>query len=133
MSQVIFTRVPSQYEEACAEFRKEMKFSGKSNPRGFAEQDFIIHLDESAHEIRCEGRIPDSVFSALILVKDRFKGKLFYEGKEWSEKDGEVVEKVSRMEKAGIILAIVFFPFTLIYLLIRAVVWVPYSVWKATR
>ncbi len=133
MSQVISIKVPSHYEEACAEFRKEMKTADRRGYNKSAEHEFMIFYDESAHEIRCEGNIPDSVFSALIKVKGQFDGKLFYEGEEWSEEDGEVVDEASPMEKAWIILAIIFFPVTLIYLFVRAIVWVPFKIWKATR
>ncbi len=133
MSQVISIKVPCQYEEACAEFQKELFNSSCTSNDDSAEQDFIITYDESAHEIQCEGNISDLVFSALMLIKDRFDGELFYERKKWREKDDENVEEAGSMEKAWIVLANIFFPLTLLFLFIRAVVWVPYRIWKAIR
>ncbi|HEC19568.1 MAG TPA: hypothetical protein ENI97_09510 [Gammaproteobacteria bacterium] len=133
MSQVISIRVPEHYEEACAEFRKETDTADGNGSNKSVEHEFIIFYDDSAHEIRCEGNIPDSVFSALVRVKDLFGGKLFYEGEEWREEDDQAVTEARPLEKVWLILAIIFFPVTLIYLLLRVVVWVPFKVWKATR
>ena len=68
-----------------------------------------------------------------MLIKDRFDGELFYERKKWREKDDENVEEAGSMEKAWIVLANIFFPLTLLFLFIRAVVWVPYRIWKTIR
>ncbi|WP_200382734.1 hypothetical protein [Thiococcus pfennigii] len=133
MSQVISIKVPEHYEEACVAFQKEMDLADVNGLNESAGQKFMVSYDKSAYEIQCEGDFPDSVFSALVMVKDQFGGKLFYEGEEWNEKDGEVVEEAGSLEKIWIILAIVFFPIALIYLLIRVVVWIPFKVWKATR
>jgi hypothetical protein len=133
MSQVISIRVPEHYEEACAAFQKEMDLADVNGLNESSGQLFMVSYDKSANEIQCEGDFPDSIFSALVMVKDQFGGKLFYEGEEWNENDDEVVEEAGSLTKLRSVLAIIFFPITLIYLLIRVVVWVPFKVWKATR
>jgi hypothetical protein len=133
MSQVISIRVPEPYEEACAAFQKEIDHADINGLNKSVGQKFIISYDKAAHVIQCEGDLPDSVFSALVIVKDQFGGKLFYEGEEWNENDGEVADEAGPLEKIWIVLATIFFPITLIYLLIRIVVWVPFKIWKATR
>lgn len=133
MSQIISIRVPEHYKEACAAFRNDTNLAENSDINESEEHEFIIFYDESSYEIRCEGNIPDSVFFALIKVKGLFGGKLFYEGEEWDEEDGEIVNEAEPLEKMWIALAIIFFPITLIYLLLRVIVWVPFKFWKATR
>ena len=133
MSQVVSVRVPKHFKDACAEFRNEANIE-ISNSEDYSDcHDFVVFYDESTQEIRCEGNFPDSVFSALVKVRDRFSGKLFYEGEEWNEKENEFVDEAGPLEKVWLILAIVFFPVTLVYLLLRAVIWVPFKIWKATR
>lgn len=132
MSQVVSIRVLVHFEEACAKFRNETNIADTKGKDYSDCQDFMVFYDGRSHEIRCEGNFPDSVFSTLIKVKDRFGGKLFYEGEEWNE-EAEVVNESSSLKKTWIIFAIVFFPITLIYLLLRVVVWVPFKIWKATR
>ena len=56
-------------------------------------------MNENFHKIRCEGNFPDSIFSSLVKIKDQFGGKLFYEGKEWHEEDGEAVNEVKPLGK----------------------------------
>jgi hypothetical protein len=58
---------------------------------------------------------------------------LFYEGEEWHEEEGEVVNEGKPLGKIWFSLSIIFFPITLMYLLLRAIVWIPFKVWKATR
>ena len=133
MSQVVSISVPMHFEEACAMFRNEANIAD-SNGKDYSDcHEFMVFYDETSNEIRCEGNLPDTIFSALVKVKERFGGKLFYEGEEWNEKDDEIIDEASLKEKTWIILAIIFFPVTLIYLLLRAIVWVPYKIWKATR
>ncbi len=133
MSQVVSIKVPANFEQACFEFRNKANISDAHGKDCSDCKDFMIFYDTTLHEIRCEGSFPDSVFSALVEVKDRFDGKLFYEGEEWDERDDESVNESSPLEKLWIIFAIVFFPVTLIYLLLRVVVWVPFKIWRATR
>jgi hypothetical protein len=133
MSQVISIRVPDNYEEACVAFKKEIDLADSNGLNETEKRRFMVSYDNSAHEIQCEGDFPDSVFSALVMVKDQFGGKLFYEGVEWKENESEVVEGVGPHNKIWIILGIIFFPITLVYLFIRVVVWVPFKIWKATR
>lgn len=133
MSQVISIRVPEHYEEACVAFQKETNLADVNGLTESEGQKFMVSYDKSAHEIQCEGDFPDSVFSALVMVKDQFGGKLFYEEEEWNEDYVEVVDEAGSLNKIWLILAIIFFPVTLVYLLIRVVVWVPFKVWKATR
>ncbi len=131
MSQVISVTVPDNFSEACSAFQKEADITCSDGSEFSDCHEFMVFYDKSAREIRCEGNYPDSVFSALVNVKEQFNGKLFYEGEEWNQ--NEDVGKASTLEKFWLILAIVFFPVTLIYLLLRAVVWVPYKIWKLTR
>ncbi|MCG5513749.1 hypothetical protein [Ectothiorhodospira shaposhnikovii] len=133
MSQVVSIRVPEHYEEACTMFQKEANLAHKSIIEKSVECEFMVFFDESSYEIRCEGKIPDSVFSALVNVKDMFGGRLFYEEEEWNAEDGEVASEAKPLEKILIVLAIIFFPITLIYILLRVIVWIPFKVWKATR
>ena len=132
MSQVLSVRVPGHFEEACAKFRNEANIADTKGEDYSAFHEFMVFYDEASNEIRCEGNFPDTVFSALVKVKTDFNGKLFYEGEEWNEED-EVVDKASFLEKTWIILSIVFFPVTLIYLLLRATVWIPFKIWKSTK
>ncbi len=128
MSQVVSIRVPEHYEEACTEFQREASVGG-SNEGITTSQDFTVFYDESLNEIRCEGNYPDSIFSALVNIRDKFDGKLFYEGEEWHEE----INESNLVGKIMIVLAVIFFPITLVYLLIRIVFWIPFKVWKATR
>ena len=131
MSQVISIRIPEQhYKEACAAFHKEVDLNDINN---LPEKALNVVFDESTHEIICEGLCSDALIAALVKVKDQFDGKMFYEGEEWDEKGSEVVNEAGSIEKMWIFLAIIFFPVTLIYLFLRAVVWAPYKIWKATR
>ncbi len=120
------------FEEACMMFRNEANIADTHGKDYSDCHDFLVFYDQTAHEIRCEGNFPDTVFSALIKVKERFNGKLFYEGEEWND-ENNVIDEASLTEKTWSILAIIFFPVTLIYLLFRIVVWVPFKIWKATR
>jgi len=133
MSQVVSIRVPEYYKEACAAFQNEIDLADQGATNRTVGRKFMIFYDESSCEIRCEGDFPDSVFSALLKVKDRFGGKLFHEGEEWNEKEDELVNKAKPLEKIWIMLAITFFPVTMIYVLLRLIVWVPYKFWKATK
>jgi hypothetical protein len=133
MSQVISVRVPDHYEEACAAFQNEVNLVDVVDLIESTGKKFIVSYDKSAYKIECQGDIPDSVFSALVMVKDQFNGKLYYEGEEWNVNNVEAIEEAGSLEKIWIILAIIFFPITLVYLLIRVVIWVPYKVWKATK
>lgn len=133
MSQVISIRVPERYREACTAFRGDANLADKHGKDKSDEQEFVIYYDQSSYEIRCEGNIPDSVFSALVKVRDRFGGQLFYEGEEWNEEDNEIVNEAKPLEKMWIALAIIFFPITVVYLILRVFVWAPFKVWKATR
>ena len=130
MSQVISIRVPEHYEDACAAFQKEVDLDAVND---FVERGFMFFYDESIYEIRCEGLIPDSIFSALVKVKGQFDGKLFYEGQEWNDLECELVEKAGLLEKIWIVLAVLFFPITIIYFLLRVFIWVPFKIWKSTR
>ena len=133
MSQVVSVKVPMHFKEACAELQNEAGIEN-TNGEDFSDcHDFMVFYDESTHEIRCEGNFPDSVFSALVKVRDQFGGELLYEGEEWNERENEIIDEAGSLEKVWLILAIVFFPITLIYLLLRAMVWVPFKIWKATR
>ena len=131
MSQVVSVVVKSHFEQACSMFRDEADISDNIDNSYSDCGDFIVVYDESLGEIRCEGHLSDSVISSLITVKDQFGGKLFYEGEVWNE--DEVIEEESPIKKTWIILAIVIFPVTLIYLILRIVIWVPYKLWKATK
>ena len=133
MSQVVSVRVPMHFKEACAEFRNEANLANTNREDCSGSHDFMVFYDESTQEIRCEGDFPDSVFSAFVKVRDRFGGNLFYEGEEWNEGENEVVDRAGPLEKLWLIIAIAFFPVTLIYLFLRAVIWVPFKIWKATR
>jgi len=93
----------------------------------------MVFYDESFHEIRCEGNFPDSVFSALVKVKEKFGGKLFYEEVEWNKEGDEEVDEAGLMGKIWMVFAIIFFPVTIVYFLFRIVFWIPFKAWKATR
>ncbi len=127
MSQVISIKVPANFDDACAMFRNEAGITGTNN------KEFMIFYDSTTKEIRCEGSYPDSILLALEKTKDQFGGTLFYEGEEWTIDLGEKVEEASTLEKARIILMIVFFPVTIVYLLLRTFIWLPYKIWKETR
>ncbi len=133
MSQVVSIKVPSHFNAACVDFRNEANISDQ-NGKDYSEcKDFIVFYDTTAREIRCEGSFPDSVFFALEKTKERFGGTLFYEGEEWNEDYEEKIKEESTLGKIWIVLMIVFFPITLIYIFFRAVIWVPYKIWKETR
>jgi hypothetical protein len=132
MSQVVSIRVPENYAEACAAFQRETS-ADNCKDNIFTSPDFTVFYDESLHEIRCEGNYPESVFFALVKIRDQFGGKLFYEGEEWNEEDGDEVAEAGLLEKALIVLAIIFFPITLVYLLLRIILWIPFKIWRATR
>jgi len=131
MSQVISIKLPSHFKEACIEFQRELEVLGIKN--NYKCEDFLISFDGESGEIRCEGAFPDSVYSALKKINKKYDGKLFYEDEEWEEGHEEQVEEMSNLEKIKIIILIIFFPVTLIYLFLRALVWVPFKIWKATR
>ena len=133
MSQVVSIRVSEYYKEACAAFQKEIDLADQGGTNRAVGRKFMIFYDESSCEIRCEGDYPDSFVSALIKVKDKFGGKLFYEGEEWNEKEDEVLSKAKPLEKILVLLAIIFFPVTMVYVLLRLIVWVPYKFWRATK
>ncbi len=103
MSQVVSIRVPEHYEEACREFQREASVGG-SNGSITTSQDFTVFYDESLNEIRCEGNYPDSIFSALVNIRDKFDGKLFYEGEEWHEE----INESNLVRKLMIVLAVIF-------------------------
>ena len=133
MSQVVSVRVPMFFKEACVEFQNETNIAD-TNGKVYSDcHEFMVFYDESTCEIRCEGNFPDSVFTALVKIKERFDGKLLYEGEEWNVEENEVSDEAGSLEKTWLILAIIFFPVTLIYLLLRAIVWLPFKIWKATR
>jgi len=132
MSQVVSIRVPEHYEKACAEFRRKAS-ADISNEANSAGSEFMVFYDESFHEIRCEGNFPDSVFSALVKVKEKFGGKLFYEGVEWNKEGDEEVDEAGLMGRIWMVFAIIFFPVTIVYFLFRIVFWIPFKAWKATR
>ncbi len=115
-------------------FQKETNLTVTSDVINTSDKhEFMIFYDDDFYEIRCEGNFPDSVFSALIKVKSLFGGKLFYEGEEWNGEDVEAVTKAKPLEKMWLVLAIIFFPITLIYLFLRITILVPFRLWKATR
>ena len=133
MSQVVSIVVESGFEEACKAFNTAADIPGP-NEEGFVDcEDFIVSYDESAGEIVAQGHLSDEVVSAFFMIRDQYGGRLFYEGEAWDGQDGQVVEAASRREKMWIMLGILFFPLTLVYLLLRLVVWVPYKLWKFTR
>ena len=133
MSQVVSITVPSHFDEACAEFRKEADIADKNGKHYSDCKDFMVFYDTAAREIRCEGSFSNSVFLSLQKTKQRFGGTLFYEGEEWNEDHAEEPEEASTLGKMWIVLMVVFFPITLIYLFFRTVVWIPYRIWKETR
>jgi hypothetical protein len=134
MSQVISIKVPEHcYTKACAAFQKEVHLGGKKGLHECGEQRFMIFYDENFHEIRCEGNFPDSVFSSLVKINEQFGGKLLYEGEEWHEENDEVVNEGKPLRRIWVFLSIIFFPVTLLYVLLRTIVWIPYKVWKSTR
>jgi hypothetical protein len=93
----------------------------------------MVFYNDSSREIQCEGRIPDAILDALVEVNDLYGGKLLYEGAEWDEDNEQEVDEAKPREKVWLVLAIIFFPITLLYLLLRLIVWVPIMFWKATR
>ena len=133
MSQVVSIVVTSSFDEACALFRDEADVSDMKRDDYPDCGEYIVVYDKEAHEIRCEGRLSNAAISALTTVRDRFGGKLLHEGVELNESGDEIIEEASPKEKMWIILAIVFFPVTLIYLFLRIVIWVPYKIWEATK
>lgn len=133
MSQVVSIKVPAHFENACAEFQNLANIPDADGEDCWYCDGFMVVFDKISHEIRCEGSFPDSLFSALVKVKEQFGGQLLYEGEEWNEKGDEAVAESNSLGKIWIILAIVFFPVTLIYLLLRILVWAPFKIWKATR
>jgi hypothetical protein len=134
MSQVISIKVPEHcYTKACAAFQKEVHLGDKKGLHECGEQRFMIFYDENFHEIRCEGNFPDSVFSSLVKINEQFGGKLLYEGEEWHEENDEVVNEGKPLRRIWVFLSIIFFPVTLLYVLLRTIVWIPYKVWKSTR
>jgi len=133
MSQVVSIRVLSHFDEACAAFRKESDIADTIGKHYSDCKDFMVFYDTAAREIRCEGILPDSAFSALQKTKEQFGGTLFYEGEEWKEDHAEEPEEANTSGKIWIVLMVVFFPITLIYILFRTVFWVPYRIWKETR
>lgn len=133
MSQVISIRLPEHYEEACAVFQKEADLADINGLNESEGHEFMVSYNKLVHEIQCEGELPASVLSALLMVKEQFGGKLFYEAEEWNEDFGEIVDEAGPLNKTWLILAILFFPISLVYLFIRVVVWVPFKIWKATR
>lgn len=133
MGQVVSVKVTPNFEQACSVFRNEANIS-ESNDRAFTGgDDLVIIYDETAHEIRCEGHLSDSVISALIEVKEQFGGKLFYEGEEFDDNDDIEGGESSVREIAWIVLSVIFFPITLIYLFLRILVWLPLKTWKTTE
>ncbi len=132
MSQVVSLSVTGNYDKASAEFRNLIsEDSGEeANSTG---KDFEVFYDELGKEIRCEGDYPDSVFSSLVKIKLQYGGKLLYEGEEWIGEDEEEVDQTGVMGKILIVLALIFFPLTIVYLLLRALLWLPYKLWKATK
>ena len=77
-------RVPMHFKEACAEFQNEANITSTNSEDYSACHDFMVHYDESTQGTICEGNFPDSIFSAMVKVRDRFSGMLFYEGEEWN-------------------------------------------------
>ncbi len=134
MSQVISIRVPSRYDEACAEFQKEAGVEVKEGLNKSGNHVYMVSYLKSSHEIECQGDYPDSVFNAMLKVKESFGGKLFYEGEEWNiEEKLEPVTKAGTIEKIWVVLCVLFFPITIAYLLFRLFIWIPYKVWRLTR
>jgi hypothetical protein len=133
MSQIISIKLPSHFDEACADFRSEAGIADTNGIDYSDCDDFMIFYDQEVREIRCEGSYPDSVVSALGKTKKRFNGTLFYEGEEWNPDSEEQLEEASTLGKIWIALMIIFFPITLVVLLFRTVAWLPYKIWKQTR
>lgn len=133
MSQVISVRVPASFAEACAEFRNQAEIIHTDDSECSVHKDFMVCYDHAVREIRCEGNLPDLVYSALETIKERYGGTLFYEGEELNAEDEQNVAEATSMGKIWIILMIIFFPISLIYLVLRTFVWLPYRIWKDTR
>lgn len=133
MSQVVSIVVTSRFEEARKEFISQAKIPDSSEGGIFGSKSFSVSFDESAGEIAAQGRLPDEVVSAFVKIQEKYGGKLFYEGEALEEIDDPVVEEAGRREKLLIILGIVFFPVTMLYLLLRLVIWLPFKLWKITR
>lgn len=133
MSQVLSLKITANFDEACSEFRKEAGIAD-TDSHGYSYcGEFMVFYDSAAMKIRCEGDHPDSVFSALKKTQERYGGTLFYEGEEWDGDSAETVTEAGRWDKVWIAFAIAFFPITLIYLLLRTLIWLPYKIWKETR
>ena len=132
MSQVLSVKVESRFAEACAFFKKKKKIEDNSDEVNLDCGGFIVSFDESENEICCEGNVSELAYEALEKVKAKFDGSFLYEGVNIESLDEGNVPEASIWGKFWIILAIVFFPITLVYLFVR-MLWIFFKLWKETR
>ena len=133
MSQVISLRVDGDFKKACEIFRNEAKLTENPNENNRDSNKFLISYDASEKEISIEGDYPERLLTALLKVEELCGGDLLYEGEEWDEDRQESNNEASLLQKTGIIIMVIFFPVTLFFLLVRAIIWVPYQLWKALK